>query len=595
MVWKSFIQQYNMIKKNATSHKAQSFESKLNQLQEEADQAIRMQKLWQNAGKQLKNARDELIRIQAEKEATNQELEARVLELKEANEFIQRNVYNDKFIVENMQEGVLVTDANRCIKAVNRAFTEITGYNMDEIVGKTPSIIKSDQHDDAFYQNVWQTIGKQGKWQGEIHNKKKSGEIYTEWLSINEIRNWKNVVINYIGVFTDITEKKRYQGLLNQAMIDADAANHHKIDFLASISHQIRTPLNAVLGMTELLIHSGLDEKQQQYADTAFHSSELLLSLLNDIFDYSKISADQFELEQLPYNPQAIINDVLSANHDSLNLKHLSVRVVIDENLPEMVTGDPVRIYQILSNLINNAVKFTPRGEIIISVQETVGDGEAYIQYEVKDTGIGIVDSLLGAIFQPFSQAHMDQSQKYGGSGLGLTICKHLVEMMGGVIEVESQVDKGSLFRLKLILRSDASHVAQVDETELLQNIHIIVAEDEPVNQLVISQILEMMGFSADIAENGQVLLSAMKDKSYDLILMDCQMPVMDGFEATRQVRKLDTPLRSIPIIAVTAHAIDDIKKKCFESGMNDFLTKPVRQHELKEKIMLWLSNNKKA
>ncbi|NOY62528.1 MAG: response regulator [Gammaproteobacteria bacterium] len=498
-----------------------------------------------------------------------------------------------KFALDQHSIVGIVNDYGTIVYA-NDKFCEVSQYGRPELIGQSYAMLLSDHHSDAFFAEIRDTVVQGSVWHGEILNRCKDGSTY--WIDSTVIPSVKNGDDSrqYIFICTDITERKLAEQELHQQMARAEEASRAKSEFMAMISHEIRTPMNGIIGMSNLLLDSDLTPSQRDGAQLVCSSAESLLGIINNILDFSKYESGKIDLEIVNIELHQLVGDVIKIFSIEAKRKRLSLEYHIDKSVPHHIMGDPVRLRQILINLIGNAIKFTEQGGVTVDVSMPKEcDGKITLLTKVTDTGIGIRPEVQDKLFQSFYQADSSTTRKYGGTGLGLAITRQLVELMGGAIEVISESGAGSIFQYSLLVERSAG-VAEHDESHLPVPLKrfsgvVLIVDDNVVNQKVTEGLVRKLGCKTKIVSNGVEALEAVAREHYDLILMDCQMPVMDGYQATREIRKREGEACRVPIVALTAHAFDDNYQHCLDAGMDGYTAKPLHINSLQDVMAQWL------
>ena len=511
--------------------------------------------------------------------------------------------------VAQSSASIVMTNTAGNIIFVNDAFTRTTGYSRNEALGQNPRLLQSGATPSATYQSLWNTIMAGQTWQGELLNKKKNGELYWESASISPVTDDTGQITHFIAVKEDISARKHDQEQLSYAKEQAEAASRAKSQFLATMSHEIRTPMNSILGMAQLLLTPDLSmQKQQDYIRTLLNSGQTLLTLLNDILDLSKVEAGRLELVPTAFSPAQVIHETAALFAEATQDKHLRLEAVWNGPDTQRYRADPIRLRQMLSNLLSNALKFTAQGFVRLEGSEVERDADqAMLLFVISDSGIGIAREQQQLLFQPFTQVDSSSTRRFGGSGLGLSIVRSLAQLMGGEAGVDSEIGHGARFWIRIraeVLaagqepeqnRNGSETGAQDGSAQAGSSASILVVEDNPVNRKVVEAMLTRLGHRARSVADGQAAVETLTDGATprpDLVLMDCQMPVMDGFTATTRIRAWEAAQQQsrLPIVALTASAFQEDRDRCQDAGMDDFLSKPVSLDDLRTLLERWLA-----
>jgi len=491
-------------------------------------------------------------------------------------------------IVEQSNNMIAILDSTFHYEYVNSFFVKRSGYSLEEILGKKPmDILIGAKTDTKVIEELLNASNKHEEIEREIQLQSKSGELFWVKMALKTVYDEYQKVRKHIGVLMDINDFKFKEAQLIQAKEDAQEATKMKEQFLSNMSHEIRTPMNGIIGLSNILLEeNNLSIRDTKLVSHINYSADSLLRILNDILDFSKINAEKLTFENINFNLIHIFDELKGNLGLIAQEKGLDFQVTIDKKLPKFVAGDPTRLNQILRNIVGNAVKFTRLGgvHIAVALMEYNMDGPL-VEVTVSDTGIGIPKNRLNTIFNEFEQAHDYIASKYGGTGLGMSIAKQLIERFHGQLSITSEEGIGTecTFTVQLnnpILDTKPAsfNINISNHTDQNEIFKILVVDDSEVNQIVAQDSLRKMGYQVDIANNGQESIAFYKRGNYDLILMDVQMPVMNGLEATKVIRAMDS---QIPILAMTASVMEHDKIKCLEAGMNQTIPKPIKSKEL--------------
>jgi PAS domain S-box-containing protein len=520
----------------------------------------------------------------AELQAANQRIKKQ-FEEKAAAEAAFRTVF------ESSPIGITLSDLEGCYVDVNRAMEELMGLPKSRVIGRGPvelGWLENREDFDAIRGAADQASGLDAKeliyWNAKLG--RCTGLLWARRVAIGGVGYLLSFVL-------DISERKQMELELVRARLGADAATHAKSEFLAHMSHEIRTPLNGILGLSLLLEEESIPDDLRPMMGLIRTSGEVLRKVLDDVLDFSKIDSGRLELEEQPFDIRSSLQWSFELFRQAAAEKNLEYRLRLDDRLPARISGDATRLCQVTANLMSNAVKFTHQGSIEMEaqlVEMAPRDGRHLIRISVRDTGIGIPEDRIDRLFQSFSQVDASTSRCYGGTGLGLAISKRLVEMMGGDIRVQSRVGEGTTFECTISagIAAGAEPATETANSESTKGLKILVAEDNKVNQIVTMRMLQKLGCQAELVCDGATSASRVEANSYDLVMMDVNMPEVDGLEATRRIRRMPAAQSRVPIVALTAAATNEDRAACMAAGMDDYLSKPIELQALRRALDRW-------
>ena len=520
-----------------------------------------------------------------------------ITELKQA----QEQLYIQSSALEAAANGIIITDVDGTIIWANKALSKLTGYSLEDMVGKNPRIFKSGKMGKEFYEALWARISKGVVWSGEVINRKKNGEYYTEDMIITPISTESGKVTNFIAIKQDISVRKEIEAEVERAREQAELADRAKSTFLANMSHEIRTPLNAIMGLNYLLKRTGVSDVQDQYLDKMQSASKSLLDTINDVLDFSKIEAEKIEIENVSFDLNTVLLDITDTEALKAHQKGVELLVRMDEEIPDRILGDPIRLKQVLRNLINNAIKFTDKGEVVIDIEKNKEDDTTLtLQFSVSDTGIGLSPAQIEHLFMPFQQADISTTRKYGGSGLGLAISKRIVQLMKGEIWVKSKVGQGSTFAFTVSFTKvpPRKRIDLFLSKEVIGKKVLIVDSNSKSSQWL-ARILKPT--QAEITQVGdldtlQELLDPQKNKKpFDVILVNNNVK---GFRRMSDLMGIKQRLETenIKVIHLTDTVQFGQQTDVKESNSIDaILIKPINASQLYDIWISLFSSNKKT
>ncbi|MDV5168694.1 ATP-binding protein [Photobacterium rosenbergii] len=506
-------------------------------------------------------------------------------------------------VAEHARDVIIITDAKGCITWVNPAFEALTGYSAKEVLGRQPGeLLQGKGTDSETVTQMSDALAEKKAIKVELLNYTKQGQAYWVEMDISPVLNDAGEVVRFIAVERDITERRQVNKRLEEALEQATKANTAKSEFLANMSHEIRTPMNAVMGLSEMLLDSEVTSEQREKLKIINQSAENLVAIINDILDYSKIEAGKLTLNDAPFDLREVLEQAVELSAYQAKNKGLPVILDMTPSINTQVIGDKGRLNQILLNLLGNAVKFTPKGYVKLSVKEDLSGQTPTFRFTVEDTGMGIPAERLPFIMDKFEQVDNSATREFEGTGLGLAICNHLVALFGGKLQVESEEGKGSTFSFLIGFKPQASYVAGtfdviaradnshfVDESKL-PVLTVLLAEDSQVNRMLVEAMLANSNLKLIFAKDGVEAVELYQQHQPDMVITDISMPNKDGYAVTKEIREMQQSSQSnwCPIIALSAHAMLEEQENCHQRGLDDYLTKPVKKNELVAMIAKW-------
>jgi PAS domain S-box-containing protein len=523
-------------------------------------------------------------------------LRQRVADLQESCRMAEKLLVNReakfKGIIDNFRLGLLEVEPSGVIIDANESFCEMSGFSIEELFGKDGGEVLLDdfEKERMKVRNASRSEGEADVYELRVFNKKKETRY---WLvSAAPLLGDDGEVYGSIGIHWDITEMKQLEFELKGARYKAEESSKAKAMFLANMSHEIRTPLNGIVGMAEQLAQSQLDADQRYFIEIMRSASSTLLSIINDVLDISKIESGKFSIEITPFNLNETIRRTLSIFGEKAKQTNISLDIELMDDRGIMHLGDPHRLSQVLFNIVGNAMKFTQAGYVRVTSNLSRGENDiCFVSFSIEDTGVGMDIAYLTKVFEAFTQEDASITRKFGGSGLGLSIARSIVHIMGGTIEIESEKGKGTRVNIRIPMRISNEKTKQdiVEMTDLqksLKGLRILAVEDNELNRMVLQVILKKCEVVVSIAHNGQEAIKLIQEQEFDLVLMDVQMPIVDGLEATKYIRE-ELNL-STPIIGLSANAMREEVEICKQAGMNDYLVKPYSERVLVEVMKKW-------